>query len=204
MKIKEYLQRKYGVQEPTTITMIEANAFGIPYPLTKGWLARHGGRDLQMVNLAKLEAKLKHRGEKQKRKGKKGRRHTKAAIQIVGAVTYQNPALTKDWWNTDLDVERHPKRKKERRVSGDSFLGTYEWRTLRMKALKKYGAKCQCCGATPDTGAVMNVDHIKPRRIFPHLALDINNLQVLCGACNHGKGNWDMTDWRTEEQKVCS
>jgi 5-methylcytosine-specific restriction endonuclease McrA len=81
-------------------------------------------------------------------------------------------------------------------VTSDAFLSTYEWRKLRMEALIKYGRKCMCCGATPETGAVMNVDHIKPRKLFPSLALDINNLQILCHPCNHGKGNWDMSDWR--------
>jgi 5-methylcytosine-specific restriction endonuclease McrA len=66
-----------------------------------------------------------------------------------------------------------------------------------MEALKKYGPRCQCCGATPATGAVMNVDHIKPRKKWPSLALDVNNLQILCHECNHGKGNWDDTDWRS-------
>jgi len=82
--------------------------------------------------------------------------------------------------------------------SSDSkeFLLTYEWRKVRMLALKKYGPKCQCCGATPKDGAVMNVDHIKPRKLFPALALDVKNLQILCHECNHGKGNWDNTDWR--------
>lgn len=83
--------------------------------------------------------------------------------------------------------------------ASDAFLTTYEWRRVRMMALKQYGARCQCCGATPATGAVMNVDHIKPRKLFPYLALDISNLQVLCHECNHGKGNWDMTDWRDAE-----
>lgn len=78
----------------------------------------------------------------------------------------------------------------------DAFLSSFEWRSVRMMALKKHGARCQCCGASPASGAVMHVDHIKPRKIFPHLALDVENLQVLCGECNHGKGNWDMTDWR--------
>ena len=81
-------------------------------------------------------------------------------------------------------------------VKSDAFLDSFEWRSLRMMALKKYSPKCMCCGATPATGAVMNVDHIKPRKLFPHLALDINNLQILCHPCNHGKGNWDRTDWR--------
>jgi len=76
------------------------------------------------------------------------------------------------------------------------FLFSYEWRKTRMVALKKYGAKCQCCGATPQSGAVMNVDHIKPRLTRPELALDVGNLQILCHECNHGKGNWDATDWR--------
>jgi 5-methylcytosine-specific restriction endonuclease McrA len=81
-------------------------------------------------------------------------------------------------------------------VKSDAFLSTYEWRKVRMMALKKYGPRCQCCGATPADGAVMNVDHIKPRKLFPDLALDVANLQILCHDCNHGKGNWDKTDWR--------
>ena len=81
-------------------------------------------------------------------------------------------------------------------VTTTAFLDTYEWRKLRMEALKKYGPKCMCCGATPQMGAVMNVDHIKPRKLWPSLALDIGNLQILCHECNHGKGNWDQTDWR--------
>lgn len=87
-------------------------------------------------------------------------------------------------------------------ASSNAFLQTYEWRKVRMEALKKYGARCQCCGATPATGAIMNVDHIKPRKIFPELALSVDNLQVLCHECNHGKGNWDMTDWRTNKYFV--
>ena len=83
----------------------------------------------------------------------------------------------------------------------DAFLSSFEWRSLRMMALKQHGAVCQCCGASPKTGAVMHVDHIKPRKLFPQLALDLNNLQVLCGECNHGKGNWDQTDWREASTK---
>ena len=100
-----------------------------------------------------------------------------------------------------IHVPRKVKKIRELNVSNyfalkDSFLNSYEWRKVRMVALKKHGARCQCCGATPATGAVMNVDHIKPRKLFPELALDVENLQVLCHECNHGKGNWDQTDWR--------
>jgi 5-methylcytosine-specific restriction endonuclease McrA len=88
-------------------------------------------------------------------------------------------------------------------VARTTFLQSYEWRALRMLILKKRGARCECCGATPADGTtIINVDHIKPRRDFPELALEESNLQVLCDACNHGKGNWDQTDWRAESQPV--
>ena len=84
----------------------------------------------------------------------------------------------------------------------DDFLSSFQWRRKRMEVLRHYGPKCMCCGATPETGAVMNVDHIKPRKTHPHLALDFDNLQVLCGDCNHGKGNWDTTDWRPAQEQI--
>ena len=83
-------------------------------------------------------------------------------------------------------------------VTTNEFLQTFTWRKLRMETIKRYGARCQCCGASPaiDNDVIINVDHIKPRKLFPELAIDGNNLQVLCNPCNQGKGNWDKTDWR--------
>lgn len=83
-------------------------------------------------------------------------------------------------------------------VVTDGFLASYEWRKLRMVVLKKRGARCECCGSTPADGVRMHVDHIKPRRKFPELALTESNLQILCEVCNHGKGSWDQTDWRAD------
>lgn len=84
-------------------------------------------------------------------------------------------------------------------VQSDAFLRSYEWRKLRMQAIEHYGRRCQACGASPTDGVtVIHVDHIKPRRQFPHLALVLENLQILCEPCNHGKGNWSQTDWRPD------
>jgi len=69
-----------------------------------------------------------------------------------------------------------------------------------MRVLVRYGAVCQCCGASAKDGLRIHVDHIKPRRDFPELALVEDNLQVLCAVCNHGKGNWDQTDWRADRR----
>ena len=73
------------------------------------------------------------------------------------------------------------------------FYKTREWRDVRYKALVKFGKKCQACG---ETGGYIHVDHILPRSKYPGRELDINNLQVLCEACNIGKSNTDTTDWR--------
>ena len=79
----------------------------------------------------------------------------------------------------------------------ENFYESREWRELRYKALVMYGAVCQCCGASRATGAVIHVDHIKPRSKFPELMLSIENLQILCADCNIGKSNKDSTDWRS-------
>jgi|LakMenEpi03Aug12_release.lakeMendotaPanAssembly.Ray.scaffolds.fasta_scaffold03608_11 5-methylcytosine-specific restriction endonuclease McrA len=77
---------------------------------------------------------------------------------------------------------------------GSKFYDTQEWQILRYKAYKLYGKTCHCCGAT---NTELHVDHIKPRSKYPHLELDLNNLQILCRECNLGKGNTDSIDWRT-------
>ena len=77
-----------------------------------------------------------------------------------------------------------------------AFYGSQQWRQIRFKALVKHGSKCVCCGASPETGAIMHADHIKPRSKYPELELQFNNLQILCADCNLGKSNLDETDLR--------
>lgn len=73
---------------------------------------------------------------------------------------------------------------------------TTQWSALRMATLRKYGARCQCCGATARDGVRIHVDHILPQSKYPHLALDPDNLQVLCQNCNGAKSNTCTRDWR--------
>lgn len=95
-----------------------------------------------------------------------------------------------------IALEKRKEFKRQVKREKIDFYQTWAWKSVRYQALKKYGAKCMVCGATPETGAVICVDHIKPRSKFPELSLDVNNLQVLCADCNMGKSNWDQTDWR--------
>ena len=81
-------------------------------------------------------------------------------------------------------------------LSGDEFYSSQKWRAVRYEALKRSRGCCELCGAVPHQHP-LHVDHIKPRSKFPHLALEVSNLQVLCRDCNLGKGNSDSIDWRT-------
>lgn len=88
--------------------------------------------------------------------------------------------------------KRKPKKNKKRKK--DTFYRSLEWKELRYQKLRevKY---CECCGKTKkeklESGERirLTVDHIKPRSLYPELALDIDNLQVLCQECNVGKSN---------------
>jgi 5-methylcytosine-specific restriction endonuclease McrA len=164
---------------------------GEPCPPQTGWIDRAIGREISDDDAEKFVSFANKKENKKKGVGaklqlQKDRQAAKVKALQVKLLTPQ------PFVNTDPVTG----------VSCKAFLQSYEWRRLRMVALKRYGARCQCCGAAPQDGAVMNVDHIKPRLLFPHLALDINNLQVLCHECNHGKGNWDTTDWRSVESKA--
>ena len=97
-----------------------------------------------------------------------------------------------------LAKAKRKKRRKPKKSLGPfhEFYQSFEWRKLRYETLKRYGAECMLCGATRADGLKMHVDHIKCLRDNWHLRLDPDNVQVLCELCNHGKGNWDSTDWR--------
>lgn len=84
----------------------------------------------------------------------------------------------------------------------DKFTRSTAWRQLRYLALKNCDGRCQCCGARACDGARLHVDHIVPRYKAPHLALSLDNLQVLCDDCNIGKGAWDSTDWREHMRSI--
>ncbi|WP_425289641.1 HNH endonuclease [Shewanella algae] len=54
--------------------------------------------------------------------------------------------------------------------------------------LQTHEHKCVECNRTKaEHNIVLHVDHILPRSKYPHKALDINNMQILCEDCNLGK-----------------
>lgn len=83
-------------------------------------------------------------------------------------------------------------------VSSKAFYDSAAWRSLRFDVLKESNGCCALCGQSHrEHGVVIHVDHIKPKSLYPELALVKSNLQCLCKDCNLGKSNRDDTDWRT-------
>lgn len=76
-----------------------------------------------------------------------------------------------------------------------TFYNSKEWRRLRYQAFRKYGNKCSVCGRGASEGMVMNVEHIKPRSLHPHLALELSNLQIMSHECNLSKSYRDEIKW---------
>lgn len=124
------------------------------------------------------------------------------AVRALGGLPIPNISRPADWKGRAKKAKKRDKNKKrwqrhneyqQAKKDSNDFLKSQEWRRLRVEALHKFGSRCMACGASPTDGVTqINVDHVKPRKTHPELALDINNIQILCGCCNHGKGNRDF------------
>jgi len=76
-------------------------------------------------------------------------------------------------------------------VPNDPFYASSVWRGVRKLALVRDHNRCVLCGYT---GQYMQVDHIKSRKEFPHLALDVSNLRTLCSRCHsRAATSWGRT-----------
>ena len=79
------------------------------------------------------------------------------------------------------------------------FYGSPEWRLEREKVIRSGKNICKNCGKKIDNKYDITVDHILPRSKYPHKALEMKNLQVLCRSCNSSKGNRILEQINLEE-----
>ena len=78
------------------------------------------------------------------------------------------------------------------------WMKSEEWFKLKAQTIVRYGCTCMNCKRRIKNWTHINVDHIKPRKYYPHLQNDPENLQILCGTCNKQKGNKDE-DYRPKQ-----
>ena len=81
--------------------------------------------------------------------------------------------------------------RQERIEERNQFYSSPEWRQVRTQVIKEHGSICSECGIKIKNRLDVTVDHIQPRSKYPELALNIENLRVLCRSCNSQKGDRD-------------
>jgi 5-methylcytosine-specific restriction endonuclease McrA len=138
---------------------------------------------------------------RQKEENQRQRDNEKDRQRQSGSVIAESNAEIYSWRETQS--RKIPDKPPEIGISGKGhrpdFYKSPGWKKARHDALKASEGRCDLCGRPASKKVRLHVDHIKPRSKRPDLALDINNLQVLCQDCNLGKGNRDSTDWRRRE-----
>jgi hypothetical protein len=58
------------------------------------------------------------------------------------------------------------------------FLDSREWLWVRRRALERADYRCESPGCTERE--FLEVNHVRPRKYYPELSLDLGNLEVLC------------------------
>ena len=81
--------------------------------------------------------------------------------------------------------------RKERLDEMRQFYSSPEWNLIRRQVIKENGRICSECKKYIRSNNEVTVDHIRPRSKYPHLALERQNLRVLCSSCNSIKGDRD-------------
>lgn len=115
-----------------------------------------------------------------------------------GGAKSSNPS--DDYWKRRATAAE---KKLQIQVDGKkSFYESRAWQNLRYLVLRASQGRCELCGSCKADGAVLQVDHIKPRSTHPQLELERGNLQVLCRSCNLGKSNKDTIDWREPRLRI--
>ena len=72
------------------------------------------------------------------------------------------------------------KRKISKSSKSCSFLRSYEWKEIRVKALNRDNNECCLCGSHER----LNVHHIGYRKFFKQHQLEMNNLVTVCTKCH--------------------
>ncbi|BAU13047.1 unknown protein [Leptolyngbya sp. NIES-3755] len=94
-------------------------------------------------------------------------------------------------------------QRKDGRLLYEQWRNTADWKQWRAKQLERQNWRCNCCNQLMELGQTVylangdfllqpnhpTVDHVLPKSLFPKLALDKQNLIMLCWTCNAKKGN---------------
>lgn len=156
--------------------------------LAEGRLGQSNSDGLSSKEFERIERKLFNRRKL---------REPKVVAEVRCEVTYTSPQgqnSYRKWLDFNFAQLRQGleemRRMRELR-STTQFLRQQERNRMtagmRAQILKRDEYRCRMCGASPDHGATLHVDHIFP--VSRGGTTTPENLQTLCQDCNLGKGN---------------
>lgn len=101
-----YLQRRGSVK---ALTRIEAEVFGVPYPLVKGWAHRHGAVEITQAMLDQLQEKIGRARSSTAEKAQRGLSGVEGVALASGASMVERPSPVPGF------VLRQPRRFRSRK-----------------------------------------------------------------------------------------
>lgn len=104
---------------------------------------------------------------------------------------------------TQQAKENLRQRRRDGKLLYDNWQGSRDWQQWRLQQLERQNWKCACCAQRMGFGEKTylgngdftlepqhpTVDHMLPKSLFPELALDQQNLVMMCWSCNRKKGS---------------
>lgn len=111
---------------------------------------------------------------------------TNRAISRIERKLTKQTSLRANWkpLKSHHDVMRHQEMMVLANCSSEVFYRSKEWKKFRFHVLSRRQKVCVICKSQHE----IQVDHIKPRSLYPDLAFEESNMQLLCKTCNEGKG----------------
>lgn len=131
------------------------------------------------------------KGERYKSFGMRGKRHSKKT-RLKMSLARKGLVISPEWCQNIskslMGIKRSEETKEKIRLAKLEDR-SWSWKGGISKPLvfRRFDWTCQICGLRDPE--IMEVDHIKPVRKFPHLKKNVKNLQVLCPNCHARKSN---------------
>jgi len=135
---------------------------GLNYNTIRTWLRKHNIQYTQKEASSCYD--VWNKGIKGKNSHCFGRIHSDNTRQMISKKLSKPLGTTKGGW----------------RKRASSY---WEAEFRRTKILDKYNHKCNYCGSTKE----LELDHIKSVSLYPKLAFDEDNMQILCKKCHKSK-----------------
>lgn len=99
----------------------------------------------------------------------------------------------KDSWTAALNdaISRYGGYDKIPKAEKETLLSHYRHKDIKNALSQSSHSKCAFCESKPDESGNIEVEHLAPKSLYPHLTFDWDNLLPACRKCNDAKRAYD-------------